>query len=455
MIKTRCAILILCMLFILTAAPAYAQVTEVYAGVEAGDLFAGLRYALTQSLEGLLEYSEGKGISGVGIFYKSTPWDIELIRRTDSWEVGIASQPVGSLYVDSDESKGELDGIFSLRLGQLYSTGKLSQEPGESKGSLNTYYTWLGGKSSILWRFKEEGERLQNLTLSHDFKVGKHQIVASWQSNEYDVSGHDLVGQGIEVLWQPSSWLRLGMGSFDEKPTGVAAQRYRVKLGHEFTYKMNSTLFGLEGAVEDFLYSQGDNRLELTIGGRARHPWNGGYAELKLTRIQRSGETPFHFDDDPELDFLVVPEIQQKIGSTISKISATYDALNNKWKYAKGSLQAPLTDKLSCSFTADYDLDDPPEPDDTTYTMTVTQRGDINLQGRATFNSEFNTLLVGGRAEFPLREHRLGFGANYDVHEQGLDDVFISLKLKKAGKITLTYEPATPKIMASYQPLRW
>ena len=455
MVKTSRVILALCILFVLTAAQAYAQVNEVYAGVEAGDLFAGLRYALTQSLEGLLEYSEEKGISGVGIFYKSAPWDVELIRRTDSLEVGIASQPVGSLYVESDETKGELDGIFSLKLGQLYSTGKLSQEPGESKGSLNTYYTWLGGKSSILWRFKDEGERLQNLTLNHDFKVGRYQITASWQTNEYNVSGHDLVGQGIEVLWQPSSWLRLGIGSFDEEPTGVSAQRYRIRLGHEFTYKMNSTLFGIEGAVEDFLYSRGDNRVELTVGGRARRSWNGGYAELKLTRIQRSGETPFDFDDDPELDFLVTPEIQQKLGSTISKISATYDALNNKWKYAKGSLQALFTDKLSCSFTADYDLDDPPEPDDTTYTLAIAHQGDINLQGRATFNSEFNTLLLGAKAEFLLREHRLGLGANYDVQEQNLDNVFISLKMKKAGTITLTYEPVTPKIMASYQLLRW
>ena len=59
---------------------------------------------------------------------------------------------------------------------------------------------------------------------------------------------------------------------------------------------MNSTLFGIEGAVEDFLYSQGGNRVELTVGGRTRRSWNGGYAELKLTRIQRCGnDNPYPY----------------------------------------------------------------------------------------------------------------------------------------------------------------
>ena len=309
---------------------------------------------------------------------------------------------------------------------------------------------------TTVWRFDEGGDSQRNVGVSYQFKGGGNQLEVSILSNEFG-SGAEFVGNGGEVLWSPPPHcLGLGFGLFSETTTGASASRYRARVAKTISYQSGSTLLKVGGGVEDYLYSSGDNRLELSAHGSARLSRDNGYFELRLRGINRHGTTPFRFDNIPERIGLNAEfQAQQRFGSVVSDFTASYNVTAQKLDVAKGSLQLPLSDAMVLNLTANHDAKSPSKPGSTTYAVDVLYQGPINVRAHLLIDPQFKPTEFYCLADAPLARHRLVVDGLYSFRNQQLKTISALLELNRGGSVRLECEPAIPRVILTYRPARW
>ncbi|MCF8023832.1 MAG: hypothetical protein K9L17_14255 [Clostridiales bacterium] len=480
--KIKAAIIIILCLF---TYPAGADIEEINLGVDKDKLVAGSQFTVNENWEFLLEYTEDKPL-GLGLTYEADAWQVEMTNRVRYREINFSFASLGSLNLHHNRTTEEIKGSTSFNFNDISISSSLASEPDEEKmsGHIRIGEDWTLGQSSARfaydeskdypqeWDFshcyregshklkgktslqhKEEGKQ-QNITLRHEFTRNNHQLASHWRANEY---GSGLVGQGVDFTWQPPlNWLELGWGSFDEDPDGAAAQRYTLALEQELTHNFSQTTLGLGGKAETNSYSTGDNRQEYTVSGRVKQEWKSGSGQLKLQRIQRAGDSPFEFDGiDRYRDLWAKTRIEQQFGSVTSTLRGNYDLFQQKWRQMKGSLQFMLFNTVDTRFTADYNIDEPPESDETAYITTLKYTGAVNLNGCFNLNSRFEALSVRGGISIPLAENEVSLNFTYDAEDKELDWIQATLDSERFGKVGVKYEPVRPLIMVTFQPLEF
>ncbi|MGI6035945.1 MAG: hypothetical protein ACOYCE_09105 [Limnochordia bacterium] len=453
--KRLIIVLIITLCPFLYGSTSQAQIVELHAGVDVGELVAGGTYSINEQLSAMVEYYEKSGV-GLGVFFDQGSWRAHLIHRPMEWEAQMFSRALGHLRIKADEEIDETSGSLSLRLGNIVATGSYADKPERIRGAARIGYRSPNTATALQWRMLDEGERQDNYILTQTLTMNKHTLEASYQNNEYAFGSSSLVGEGFELLWTPPwDFLRIGTGQFHETNTDVTDWRHRVRVQKELTHQVGQTLFGLGGGIEGFFYGGGDRREEIAVTGRIRQSWTNGYGEIGVKRIQRSGTTPFEFDLEDELDYLGHIILNQKVGRIESNLRVNYDILDEEWKRARGTVDIALTDSLSGTFIADYDLDEEPELDQSTFMTQIRYHNGMDIRAGADFNYVFDPLTLFARCSLPIADDRLGVEVSYDWEESQLESIKGTYDFDGSRRISLEYNPVRPKIMLGYRTTAW
>ncbi len=477
-------VLIITLLLVLSALPAQGQIEEVYMGVDGNALVAGSRFGLNERSSALLEYIEGSSL-GAGLFYAHDSWRIGLENRLPYRQLYFSSQGLFSLRLREDRITGDMSGRGSISYGDLrvMKSYFYDYEEKTRKGSLDIRKNWDAGSTRVQYDYDQEDDYLHELIVDHSGSLGDHdflfkthtvqdedglqkynyglnythygpndRITADLMMNEH---GDKLVGLGADFRWEPEiDWLKLSLGYYKED--AVSHVRGSVTLADELTYGFDWGLLGLEGTIENIYYSSGHSRQEYTLKSRAQRIWENGSIESGVQYTERWGDSPFVFDAvDREKDLWASTVVEQKIGDLVTRFQGSYDLREKEWGKMQGRLDYSFFDLVDTRITADYNIDDPPKPDQTTFILSAEYSDSIDLSSRLTMNSNFEPLVLRLGLGFSLDDNDFILRAGYNNKENELDRLEVLIDFDQLGEVGVRYDPSQPYFMASFRPLQF
>jgi hypothetical protein len=431
--------------------PTWAYPGSVFGGIEEGELFTGSRFALNANYDLMLSLYEKSGL-GAGFYYHDnlTKFNLSDEPRLKQYDLKI---PEFSMAYFDDRILEQKEGNFSFLQGNLIADGTYYNNTSDIQSRLSVGYKLPNLVTDLTFRQnQDESEMVKNdFEWKQQFKVAGNIIETDYQNNQYKYGTDRIVGESSELLWTPAwDFLRIGTGHFEETSSGITQDRTRVRAQYYHTLtSFDNWKFG--GSLEEFLYSGGDQRQELTAAGQYRQTWqNGGYYQFTYEDIQRTGDTPFEFDDDPEHTCDGAAEFNWHIGNNNTDLLLKYDFTESQWDQVKGYTEFPICNNYSVLWVAQYNFDDLYNTDQTTYLLELKHSGTFSLFNRLEWNYHFDILEISSKASIPVAQDRLDMEVSYSFYYNSFDVLKLNYTIYQMGQLTLKCEFERDRFMLIY-----
>jgi hypothetical protein len=439
----------LLVLVLFPARPIWGYSGSVFSGVEEGELFSGSKFALNANYDLMLSLYEKNGL-GSGFYYHDDFVKLNLTDEPRLKQYGFNIPNLALSYTD-DRILDQKDGIIAFAHNNLFVDGTYAGDELDTQSRLSISYKLSNSLTQLNYSQDKIDGLLNDFEFKERFELAGNTFEADYQNNQYRYGDNKIIGEGGELLWTPAwSFIRVGAGHFIESSTGAVSDRTRVRTEY---YRSPSGLdnwkFG--GSLEGFLYSQGERRFELTARGQYRKTRaDGGYYQLTYEDIQRTGDTPFEFDDEPVHTSDATAEFNWHFGNNNSDLLLNYDFTKSQWDKVKGYTEFPIGGGYSVLWIAQYDFDYLYEEDQTTYLLELKHSGVFTLFNRLEWNYKFSMLEVSSKTAIPVGRDLLEMELSYSFYYDSLDVLKLNYTIYKTGQLTLKCEFERDRFMLIY-----
>jgi hypothetical protein len=450
-IKKWLAVTILLLILVfLPASPSWGNPGSVFVGVEQGELFSGSKFALDQKYDLMVSLYEQSGL-GLGLYYHDDSTKLDLVNEP-RLQQGNLFTPNFSIAVLNDKTLAQKTDSFSIQGGPFVADGFYSSNPLDTESGISMDYKLPQMETKVIYSQDQIDSLLNDFEFKQKVTLANNIFEADYQNNQYLYNDNKLIGQGSEFFWTPPfNYLRLGVGHFHEDLNNITADRDRIRLEYYTNPVANADNWKFGGSAEEFLYSQGDQRLELTALGQYRKSWDtGAYYQFSCQDIQSAGDTPFLFDNDPANTCEGAAEFNWHYGVSNTNLALSYDMTAGNWEKAKGYTEFPIFKNFTGLWVAQYQLNQPFYPEQTTYLLELKYSDSFNLMGRMEWNEYFSPLEISTKASFPSNQDLLELEASFSFYYHCFDVIRLSYSIPQIGKLSLNCEFERGSFMLTY-----
>jgi hypothetical protein len=442
-------LLFLLILIMFPAKPIWGYAGSVFGGVEEGELFSGSKFAVDANYDLMLSLYEQSGL-GAGFYYHNDLTKLELTDEPRLKQYDLNVPNLAFAYSD-DRILDQKSGTLSFLHNNLIADGTYSRDDSDTQSRLNLGYKLSNSLTQITFNQYKIDSLLHDFEIKEKYELAGNIFETDYQNNQYKYGKDKIIGEGSELLWTPAcGFLRVGTGHFEETSTGITEDRTRIRAEYYHSPSgLDNWKFG--GNLEGFFYSGGDQCFELTALSQYRKTWlNGGYYQLAYEDIQRVGDTPFEFDDDPLHTCDATAELNWNFGQNNTDLLLNYDFTESSWDKVKGYTEFPIGGGYSFLWVAQYDFDYLYNADQTTYLLELKHSGQFTLLNRIEWNYQFSMLEISSKASIPLDQDLLELEASYSFYYNSPDVLKLNYIIDQIGKFTLKCEFERDRFMLTY-----